>query len=457
MRIVLYSDTESLDITEHTQEVTFNNSIFEPYGSANIYLKLPLPLLFNTLPMSSKGTYNLNSWCCIYDKLNEDSRERAVFLGCLTSINTGISSDNEGHLKSSTVSLSFDTWLHPLRDNEIFLSANSPLEGHILDLKDFGERFRKLASIPLNTYNVGDVLEEFFKEFSKLYRLPSTLSNLDLSSFVKVASSNSTANLNAPERASIHRDVFGIALNAVKGSINVGSSSWSTLRAIFNSDTNMIELFPSLEKTDTPTNEIEKKLGVKVCLVYRIKPFAFGEISNQGDLEQTSYSIEKAEDVAYLLHDIYSIDFSQNDQDRVNGVFIHTPLNQSRGVELFGVTGTPIFDEEDISQTGLRMYNGNWSYFPRGKKNKDRNTYKKETQYLIDLFSKIVGQAHKFFDGTIRLHQDLNIKVGSWVAVEINRIKLVCYVSTVTHTIRTTEDGLITRESNIEFDRGFIV
>lgn len=457
MRIVLYSDTESLDITEHTQEVTFNNSIFEPYGSANIYLKLPLPLLFDTLPMTSQGSFDLNSWCCIYDKVKKDSRERAVFLGCLTNINTGISSDSEGHLKSSNVSLSFDTWLHPLRVNEIFLSANSPLEGHILDLEAFGERFRKLASIPLNTYNVGDVLEEFFKEFSKLYRLPKTLSSLDLSSFIKVASSNSTTDLNAPERADIHRDVFGIALNAIKGSINVGSSSWSTLRAIFNSDTNMIELFPSLEKTDKPTNEVEKKLGVKACLIYRIKPFAFGEISNQGDLEQISYSIEKAEEVAYLLHDIYSVDFSQNDQDRVNGVFIHTPLNQSRGVELFGVTGTPIFDEEDISQTGLRMYNGNWSYFPRGKKNKDRNTYKKETQYLIDLFSKIVGQAHRFFDGTIRLHQDLNIKVGSWVAVEMDKMKLVCYVSTVTHTIRTLEDGLITRESNIEFDRGFIV
>ena len=108
MRIVLYSDTESLDITEHTQEVTFNNSIFEPYGSANIYLKLPLPLLFDTLPMTSQGSFDLNSWCCIYDKVKKDSRERAVFLGCLTNINTGISSDSEGHLKSYNVSISFD-------------------------------------------------------------------------------------------------------------------------------------------------------------------------------------------------------------------------------------------------------------------------------------------------------------------------------------------------------------
>jgi hypothetical protein len=460
MRIVLYYEDQEQDITPYTVEVNYSHTLSEPYGSASIRLNVPLPSLFLDLPTYDTSAFNLNLWCCVYDFLEGESEYRGVFLGVLSSISTSLNVSSEGFYKSDNTLMRFEPWMHPLRVNQIFLSAQSPLFGHFLDIESFGARFKSLASVPFKTRQVGVVLASFLEELANIYSLPSRLSDSAFNEIVNVVYTKETASNHAPKREHTIREVFGLALNAVKGSTSIGSSAWATIKSIFDPDSNLIELFCSLEPTDNPQTPLEKKLRSKLCLIYRFKPFAFGEVDSQRDLTDVIESIEKAEDIAIHLdpHLVRGMDFNQNDQDRVNGVFINTPLTPSRGVDVFELSGDPVFDEIDIEQTGLRLYRGYYPFFPQGKR-KTKKTYKQEVQYIVDLSALIVGEAHKYFDGTIYCHQVNNIQAGEWVSVVFNKeldTKLICYVESISHAIRAEEDGRLDRSTTISYTRGFI-
>ncbi len=52
--------------------------------------------------------------------------------------------------------------------------------------------------------------------------------------------------------------------------------------------------------------------------------------------------------------EIIRLGVSANAQDRVNSVYVDTPFNESRGVEAFGLVGTPELEREDLEPAGPR-------------------------------------------------------------------------------------------------------
>jgi len=153
------------------------------------------------------------------------------------------------------------------------------------------------------------------------------------------------------------------------------------------------------------------------------------------------------------------VDLSISDSDRINGVYLHTPLNPSRSVELFGLAGEPVFNEDDIDRHGLRLFKGQWPFFPQGKKREATvEGYREEIQELIDIASAITEDDHRFLNGTIQMRGRPSLKAGVWVKIDLSAIKsrpLVVYVESVTTSLSVQEDGVRMRRSTLEFTRGF--
>ena len=448
MRAVLYTDEDLINITPWVTEYFITRSILEPYETAGITLKIPFELQKEILPSYPTGGFSLDTWVVIYEQT--DDKERAVFLGVTTGYSHGLQANEQGLIDSRPIHLNCESWLYPLKTGQIFLSSNSPAEGHILDITNFWKRFKKLGSLPFQNNNIGEVFAAFYKEVSQNYRPPTSLTSLNLSSFDVINSENSALD-KSPSRSSSIREVFGIAFHAVSSLISRGTA-FAILRDNFQPDPNLIELFTALEPTDTPTNPLEKKLNARPVLIYRFKPFAFG--MEAFEIDQTYVDTPEEAAIELKSDRIYSVDYSQRDQDRINGVFINTPLTPSRNLELFGLAGNPYIDTEDINRAGLRFYSGQWPFFPQGQKHRPE-TYGAEIQKLIDLSALITKQGQYFLNGTIRAFQDLSIQAGRWLRIDVLGEELLCYIETVTHQTTALDTGVVSRSTTIEFTRGF--
>lgn len=465
MRVILYTDVEEVDLTQWVKNISLTKSILEPYDNARLDLAIPYEL--EVLPsVSATGAIDLDSWIVIYHQGREDSRERAVFLGCLAGVTSGFyavtGGELEGGVRARDVSLRCESWLKVMRAGQIYLSGKTELVGHVLDIDQFGERFRQLGALPFKSRNVGDALRGFWTELAQHYRLPERLTGSSLGFEVSVISDEETAQRDAPERAPYQKGVYGLALNAVSGALGgSGATAWGIIRSVFSGEANMIELFPSLEPTDTEESDLSKKLGARPVLIYRLKPFTFSDYHTEKDsalrqVENTS----SASRVARVLfsNDVLSVDLSQSDSDRINGVYVHTPLTPSRGVELFGLAGEPHFNEDDIDRQGLRLFRGQWPFFPQGKRRATAEGYGVEIQNIIDLATAITEDDHRYLNGTLQTRARLDIQAGEWVKVDLSPHKeraLVCYVETVSSNITVREDGVIIQRSTLEFTRGF--
>lgn len=461
MRVILYTDNYTREITKYTINVSITRTILEPYESARIECVIPAEISDDVLPrVSGTGAYDLSPWVVIYDTASTESIERAQFIGRLASVNSGFYAvtNEEGHgmIRARSVQLRCEGWLYSMREGQIYLSSQSTIDGHILDLDRYGERFRNLASLPFETPNVGAVLSRFFEELAPSYRLPLTLEDgRNFEQWAIVLTQESDVKRIASRRLAGYAEVYGLALNAVGGLTGVGSTAWGVIRSIFSGDPNMIELFSSLEPND------DAPLGVSPVIMYRLRPFRFGDHLFTLDTSTALDMVQGAAKNAVQLrsHEIISVDLMQTDSDRVNGVYVDTPLTQSRGVELFGVAGDPYFDEDDIKKSGLRLYRGRWPFFPQGQRDRKREGFQAQIQNVIDIAAQVLVSNHDFFNGTLQGAQRLDVAAGMWVSVELRLFnetkRLVCYVESVTHQTTARPSGEITRRSTYEFVRGF--
>lgn len=467
MRVVIYTDSVEKDVTSWVNSVSLTRSILEPYESARLDLSIPyhqdiLPTFLET------GVIDLDSWIVIYKHLEGDSRERALFLGCLTGVTGGFyavtGGDFEGGIRARRVSLQCESWLKHPRSGEIYLSGKTTTyKGHILDIEQFGERFRKLGALAFKDRNIGAALKGFWEELGAPYRLPDTLGGRNLGETVSIAYDKASSEEHTPQRLEPHRSVFGLALNTVSAAIaGGGATAWGIIRSTFGAETNMIELFTSLEPSNGES-KLEKKLGVRPVLIYRMKPFVFGEYSQtlsdsalrRIDTEAGASQIASVLSISHII----SVDISLSDSDRVNAVYLNTPLTPSRGVELFGLAGDPVFNEDDIDRQGLRLFKGNWPFFPQGKRRKTEiEGYREEIQNLIDLAAAITEEDHRFLNGTIQLKGRPLLQAGIWAKIDLTPLKkrsLVFYVESCTFSADVREDGVLMERSVLEYTRGF--
>ena len=343
-----------------------------------------------------------------------------------------------------------------MQSGQIFLSGKSfGLGGHIYNLKSWGRILKGLLTAPFQNRNVGAVLRRVFNYFSPSYRLPKKLADGKTLFSIPVVYDHSSSERYAPTRKLYHRSVYGLAVNAAQNPLPQGTA-WNMIASSFDVDLNLIELFPSLEPAKG-TGALTKALGATPVLIYRWKPFVFGKSNPpKGENEEIADALETSHFIQ--AGDILNVGLSTSDADRVNAVYIDTPLNESRGVEAFGLVGTPKLNRGDIEQVGLRMYRGQWPFFPQGQKSKNVSL-NDAVQHIINIAHKIMINNHLYVRGTITTKQRLDLRQGEWVKLElkhpITKHELFAYIENIRHTTRTLLNGDIERRSTLSIIRGF--
>jgi hypothetical protein len=461
MKIKLYTDEEIFDISKYTTSAQVELGLFAPYQSAMIDCQIPLEMIPHALPHhKDTATIDLDAWVVVSDTV--EATERAIFLGRLTAISYGVEAssakESAGLISAPLISITAQSFLAPLSESQLYLSAKQRLSGHIYDVNDYGRLLQRAIKSAFNTSrNVGSVLRTLYTQLSAPYRLPKTLAGGASLDAIPIIHSRARAEQFAPERAKLFRSVFGLALNA--SHVRPTGAPWSALTALFDADPSIIELYPSLEPQSVD-GQISKALGSTPVIMYRLKPFIFERLKNQEVDPEAPQAQEHARNVEILIsaHEIVKVGYSVRSQDRINGAYVDTPLNASRGVDPFGILGRPTLDREDIERAGLRLYRGQWPFLPTGRATK-ATSLNRELQYIIGLVDNITRDNHRYITGTATIKQRLDIKAGQWVKLQIRGPQtselLVCYVETVTHRTSAYSNSVIERRSTLSFTRGF--
>lgn len=463
MKIKLYTDREVFDISPYVTSSQVQLGLYAPYQSASVDAKIPLEMIPLALPHhGDTATIDLDAWVVISDTVDVVV-ERAIFLGRLTAISYGVeaSSDKEsaGLISAPLISITAQSFLAPLSESQLYLSAKQRLSGHIYNVNDYGRLLQRAIKSAFNaSRNVGQVLHTIYQFLSASYRLPQTLAGGASLNAIPTIHSRARAEQFAPERAKLFRSVFGLALNA--SHVRPTGAPWSALTALFDADPSIIELYPSLEPQSVD-GQISKALGSTPVIMYRLKPFIFERLNNQEVDPEAPQVQEHARNVETVIsaHDIVKVGYSVRSQDRINGAYVDTPLNASRGVDPFGILGRPTLDLEDIERAGLRLYRGQWPFLPTGRGTK-ATSLNRELQYIISLVDSITRDQHRYVTGTATIKQRLDIRAGQWVKLQIRGPQqtseiLVCYVETAAHHTRAHPDSVIERRSTLSFTRGF--
>jgi len=183
MKIVLYTDELTYDISKYTTSAQIQLGLFAPYQSAMIDLKIPLEIIPFALPhYADTATIDLDAWIVISDFIELEAVERAIFLGRLTAVTYGVeaSSDKEspGLITAPVISITAQSFLAPLSESQLYLSAKQQLSGHIYDVQGYSRLLQSAIKSAFSTSrNVGSVLSTIYQYLSAAYRLPKTLAD----------------------------------------------------------------------------------------------------------------------------------------------------------------------------------------------------------------------------------------------------------------------------------------
>ena len=472
MNIKLYTDKEIYDITGYCTSVQVQIGLYAPYQNASVDVKVPLELIRDVLPhYEETAAIDLDTWIVISDHIEHEGVQRAIFLGRLTAVSYGVEADSAkesaGIISTPLISITAQSFIAPLIESQLYLSAKQHLKGHIYEVNSYGRLLKSaISSAFRNKRNVGRVLHTLYSTLSRPYRLPDTLASGKSLKAIPVIYNRKRAEKYAPQRAELFQHVFGLALNA--SHIRPTGAPWSALTALFDADPSIIELFPSLEpkSTDERSNRdgnISNALGSTPVIMYRLKPFIFKPTTMGAEDNvdpESSHVQEHARNVKTLItsSEIIRVGFSVKSADRINGVYVDTPLNASRGVDPFGILGRPIINDADVLRSGLRLYRGQWPFFPVGRNTKPESLTR-EIQHIIGFVDQIARDQHRYINGTATTRQRLDINAGHWIKLEITgphtHEYLICYVETITHRSTVFENSIIEKRSTISFTRGF--
>lgn len=441
----LYTETQQRDLTPFVVSINTTNTTRAPYQRATLNLKIPFKLIKDVIPLRN-NTYDLDAWIILKDEGD------CFFFGKTSGMNTGITVKEEGLHETIPFSISVESFLYPMMTGQTFLSGlNVGLDGHIFDLKAWGPTLSNIMTAPFETRHVGKVFETLFHELSHYYKIPPTIAENTTLEAVKIVYDRQSALKHAPKREGLHKSVLGLAINA-QNAIARGTA-WNLVSNPFDADPTIIELFPSLE--DVEPNEdlkpIERALNKKLTILYRFRPLQIESVEGSPASETYEDPFKKAYHIDQTL--ITSFSIGHTDTDRINAVYIDTPLNQSRSLELFNLIGRPILNKEDIEKNGLRLYKANYPFFPIGKK--DQDTPAGFIQYLIDVVGSIALNTHHFFNGNLTAKYLKDIQPGSWIYVRIEGHSFLAYAEEIKHQINVNKHGLQTRRTSIQFTRGF--
>lgn len=210
---------------------------------------------------------------------------------------------------------------------------------------------------------------------------------------------------------------------------------------------------------------------------------ATGKFTSYGQQAIEPSDLTESNWYSFDLGEITEFDCQWDEDNRVNAVYVKTPLQPTTQMELHGLLGVPVISERDVRKYGLRMYDVEWPFLPSGGTEAEANdqegfTLTEQLTALIDLFYAILGSDDESYNfGTGRLVSKQYkpwIKAGNWVTGELpewERVEVegaglgllggdgvtsgfTAYAHTVVHSVTVQPNGgAILRETSIEFER----
>jgi hypothetical protein len=452
--INLYTDDDIYSVKDFTTSLRIEHFINAPYSQATLNLRVPLHLQHDALPLHDKKMFDVGAWLQVFDL----DLKTTVFLGRCSTASTGVEVQEDGLKDTIDFNVSFDSWLAPLIKGQVFLSGKSfRLNGHIFNIDTWGSLIMTALSTPFTTTDVGATLKTLWNLTSSYYRFPKTLLPNGTFFNVPIVHNQSTVSQYAPDRKSRFRSVFGRAINAYS-SVTTGNTAWGLITSSFDCDPSVFELFPSLEPSTIQDGALGEVLKATPCIIYRVKPFIFDSVKASTTGAVNEKSLHPSIDAVYIsASKIQMLSVNLSDENRVNAVYVSTPLNVSKGVETFGLVGSPVLDRADIEKHGMRLYKANYPFFPTGRSKK--TTLSSDVNYVISLCSQIMLNSHRYYTGSANLLYDGSIRAGRWYRLQTDQSNtdkdLLVYTEKVEHSINVVGSNVIQSRTNIRFTRAF--
>lgn len=466
--------TGDLNITKYCTSCDYSASVFPPYGSATITLRIShndafakglLSVYDNTYQKpimkpgrwvtisspSSQGFVN-----SLGDLLNYSSPDAAIlFYGRVSSVQQDLSIGIDDAVPFSQFVITVDHFFSPFMSSQ---TRRTPLR--IEKIKEIhpaaiGESEVKNNVILEGLNRFADTRSDEHIEDALQYFLDS----LGHFAFVSTEGVNDTdikvVTQTGPDRIQ-GRPAPSYYTSAFRQRT---ATMWGLLQSIFYPNQELLELFPRLDHNATSVSSAMK-------MVYRYKP-----LNPSIDTPQNSYMFEffgpdktSREHLKIESAQVSSISLSWNESSRTNAINLSIPFEIGEGGDslLFGVGCVPVFDQVDINTYGLRAYTANTPFIAQGSQPDAIAKYNQiAPSALAERLYLLLGEGEKYATGTITCIYDAKLisYIGSWATLTMPDYKdLTFYILGVRNSFAVDPfSGAPIARSFIEIERASYV
>lgn len=170
-------------------------------------------------------------------------------------------------------------------------------------------------------------------------------------------------------------------------------------------------------------------------------------------------------EIAGMTHtpdDIYAFDYMHKDSDRINGIYVQTPMQPNTTMQMHGAFGKPILNLHDARKNGLRMYDIDWPMFPASASG-STPLLRHKLNAVVEVGAEFFAHGEKFASGTAELRYKPWLTPGTWQSFTpaysegtTGGLRIIAYVETVINKFEVSDVGKIRARTTVQFIRGHI-
>jgi len=454
------SYTNKIYLTKYCTNCDYSASIYPPYGSASITLRIPPEEIEDLLELRPGTSIETGSWITIESKgdfLDSDAQTSSfsnqlsvVFYGRVSSVQQSLAIAIDDGVPFSEITINVAHFfspfmlaqtrrtplrvgkikeIHPAAIGEAQTKNNVILAG----LERFAET-RSDESIEVALQYFLDALGHF------AYYVPPSPTK----SPIKVVAQVGFDKIQGRPAPSYYTSAFRQRT----------ATMWGILQSIFLPNQDMLEMFPRLEHTSL------EHLKEGMAMVYRYKPVNPTVDVPPGAYASTFFGKRAPKEHLKIEEKIVSsISLSWSEGSRINAINLSIPFEIGEGGDslLFGVGCSPVFDQIDINTNGLRMYTANTPFIAQGSQPDKIALYNtKAPSALAERLYLLLGEGEKYASGTITCLYDAALisYIGSWAEISTKKMKLTFYITNVRNSFAVDPmSGVPIARSFIEVER----
>lgn len=220
------------------------------------------------------------------------------------------------------------------------------------------------------------------------------------------------------------------------------------------------------EYMKAPSTASERR---KVNLFQKATPYHAGQ---SGDV---TFTEEEADDnvplsgleaeilgMTHTPDDIYAFDYMHKDSDRINGIYVQTPMQPNTTMQMHGGFGQPMLNLHDARKNGLRMYDIDWPMFPATASG-SAELLKHKLNAVVEVGGEFFAQGEAFASGTAELRYKPWLTPGTWQSFTpaysegtTGGLRIIAYVETVITKFEVSDVGKIRARTTVQFIRGHV-